>query len=277
MNNYNDFEIENGYVTKYSGKGGDIVIPEGVTGIEELVFYGIEKGIKSITVPKTVTHINSMVFKGACEPFELKVDSENPVFCSEDGVLFSKDKTMLICCPASKAGEYTVPECVKTLGFTAFWNCIQLTRIVLPAGLESIGEETFDGCDSLERVDVAIENPFFSSVDGVLFNKDKTRLLLHPAARMEAYVIPQGVKEIACCAFISSTALKRVIIPESVTEIGYCAFALCSNLLSVTIPASVTKIGEDVFNMCYDVMICTTAGSCAEKYARENGIPFSIC
>jgi hypothetical protein len=99
--------------------------------------------------------------------------------------------------------------------------------IILPNVLVSITEDAFDGCSSLETIAVSRNNPAYASADGVLFNKDKTTLILCPEGKSGAYTVP-----------------------SSVTTIGYCAFESCENLTSITIPASVTSIEENAFYGC---------------------------
>jgi len=100
-------------------------------------------------------------------------------------------------------------------------------------------------------------NPFYSSVDGVLFNKSQTMLIACPGGK-GSYAIPNSVTNIGYEAFWNSTSLTSVTIPNSVTSIGDRAFDACSSLTSVTIPDSVTIIGAEAFEYCSnlaDIMI----------------------
>ena len=93
-------------------------------------------------------------------------------------------------------------------------------------------------------------NSFYSSVDGVLFNKSQTTLIQCPGGKAGSYTIPDSVTSIGDYAFASCTSLTSVTIPNSVTSIGDCAFYDCTSLTSVTIPNSVTSIGDWAFDYC---------------------------
>ena len=103
-------------------------------------------------------------------------------------------------------------------------------------------------------------NSSYSSVAGVLFNKNQTVLIqYHPGGKAGSYTIPDGVTNVGINAFTGCSSLTNVIIPKSVISIGDGAFALCTNLTSVTIPNSVTSIGDFAFMGCPNVTIPKSA------------------
>ena len=93
---------------------------------------------------------------------------------------------------------------------------------------------------------------------------------------LNSVTIPYGVTSIGNNAFYDCSNLYRVIIPNSVASIGESAFEGCTNLEGIIIPDSVTSIGDFAFSECPSLVIHTTAGSCAEKYAKENDIEYVI-
>jgi hypothetical protein len=93
-------------------------------------------------------------------------------------------------------------------------------------------------------------NPAYSSLDGVLLNKDQTALIRHPQVKAGAYTIPDGVTSTGSGAFSGCTSLSSVTIPDGVTTIGHLAFYNCSGLTSVTIGNGVSSIGQRVFERC---------------------------
>ncbi len=100
----------------------------------------------------------------------------------------------------------------------------------------------------VEEIIVDEENEHFSSLNGVLFNKDKTKLIKFPPFKEGEYAIPEGVKELDARAFARSLNVTKVVIPEGVTEIKSGTFSQCRNLESVTIPQSVKKIEAGAFS-----------------------------
>ncbi|NCB44312.1 MAG: leucine-rich repeat domain-containing protein, partial [Clostridia bacterium] len=91
----------------------------------------------------------------------------------------------------------------------------------------------FGGCSSLTEIIVGESNPNYSSLDGVLFNKDQTTLIQYPGGKSGAYTIQDNVTEIGNCAFSGCSSLTSVSIPDSVTFIGISAFSECSRLTAV--------------------------------------------
>jgi hypothetical protein len=160
---------------------------------------------------------------------------------------------------ADSITDAVVKNGVTYIGKLAFVGLYELKSVSIPASVSSIAENAFNNCGSwrvdecgdynLVSISVATGNANYSSVDGVLFNKDKTTLILYPSDKQQdAYTIPNSVTEIKDRAFIR-TRLKSVTIPRSVTTIGKDAFAY-SGLTSVTIPGSVTAIGDNTFAGC---------------------------
>ncbi len=125
-----------------------------------------------------------------------------------------------------KLSSITLPDKVESIGDKAFSNCSDLATLTIPSSVTSIGESVFTGCSSLTEINVASDNPSYSSIEGILYNKDASVLVACPGAK------------------------KSVNIPASVTSIGGNAFYGCSCLTSVVIPASVTSIGYDAFYGC---------------------------
>lgn len=178
----------------------------------------------------------------------------------------------------------TFPNSVINIGETAFAYCTELTSVTIPESVTAIGNGAFAGCISLLDINVEGANTAYTSVDGVLFTKDFTTLVQHPAGRDGAYEIPQGVEVIGADAFdnnlkltsvnISSTvttignraffncpSLTSLTIGESVTTIGAAAFYRCQSLTSVIIPNSVRTIGENAFSYCNELSSVTIGES----------------
>ena len=185
----NEFIIENGTLIKYTGTGGDVIIPDGVeiissdafknchflqtvtlpeglTTIGSKAFSGC-KNLQSITLPARVTNSGAGAF-AACKISGIWVAKGNPAYCNDEkGVLYNKDKTSLIRVPGGLSGVYKIPEGVTAIGNYAFSGCANLQSITLPEGLTTIGNSAFSGCKRVQSITVpegvtAIGNYAFS-------------------------------------------------------------------------------------------------------------------
>lgn len=149
------------------------------------------------------------------------------------------------------AEDVSIPEGVKEIWGTAFFNKNPKT-ITIPGSLTTIGSGAFDG-NALQEIKVAEENKTFCSMDGVLYNKDKTKLICFPRGKADHYTIPAGVISIGERAFSNCVKMVEVSIPDSVIEIGSESFRDCIKLESITLPKGLTHIGDSAFFNCKSI------------------------
>lgn len=116
--------------------------------------------------------------------------------------------------------EINLPDRLCRIGDRAFGGCDGIKKLYLPSALTEIGKSAFAGCTSLTEITVSPDNPNYSSIDGVLYDKSGKTLISCPAGKTGVLVIPDGVEAIADFAFDHCKNLSKVIIPESVTSIG---------------------------------------------------------
>jgi len=146
----------------------------------------------------------------------------------------------------------SLPPVVTAIGLNAFCFCNYINSISIPASTTFIGTDAFAACGA--QINVDANNAFYSSIDGVLFNKAQDTLISCPRSKTGTYVVPNTVKVIGYNSFYLCQ-IDSINIPTSVSVLGPDAFYNCS-LTSCTLPASVTYIGEDVFRYCpYNCML----------------------
>ena len=264
------YDKEKTTLIRCPGGKTQVSISDGVTSIGESVFSGCSK-LSSVKIPSSVTSIEEGAFS-YCDSLEnITVDEGNKAFSSVDGVLYDKGKTTVICCPGGKT-QVSISNGVTSIGGSAFSGCSKLSSVEIPGSLTSIGELVFYPCGSLKMITVDEGNQALSSVDGVLYNKEKTTVIYCPRGKTQVS-IPDGVTSIGDSAFCDCSSLSSIELPGSLSNIGRWAFARCrslssiklpsgvpyiwdhtffdcSSLSSIEIPESVTGIGEDAFARC---------------------------
>ena len=209
-----DFVIENGAVKKYTGPGGDVVIPEGVTTIGNKAFAHC-KNLKSVTFPESVMSIGNEAF-AHCRNLNSVVIPES--------VMSIGDLTFCCC----GLNGVVIPKSVTSIGNSTFGDCENLYSVVIPDGVASIGNSAFEYCVGLRSV-VIPESVTF--IGACVFSN----------CGLSSVVIPEGVTSIGTSAFENCDMLTSVVIPKSVTFVGIQAFYGCSALADITLSSAIAK------------------------------------
>jgi hypothetical protein len=243
-----------------------ITLPESLTSIGECAFqYG--NSLTSVTISKNVTTIGFAAFE---ECGKINVDTENPNYSSDNGILFNKNMTTILHYPNSGgATTYEIPNTVTTLGSGVFSACKDLTSVKIPASVRSIPIWTFTGCTSLTDVNISegvvtIGENAFEGVPLTSVTIPSSVTTIRPYAfwkctALQAVYGMNGVTQIYNNAFQACTALTSFTIPSGVTTIQTSTFA-GSGLTSITIPDTVTSIGINAFNNCASLGTVTILG-----------------
>jgi hypothetical protein len=299
-------------ITGYTGPGGAVVIPDTINGLP-VTAIGIRAFAKlynltSVTIPNSVTSIETSAFASCTNLTSVTIP--NRVTSIAFGMFSDCTSLTSVTIPSSVTSigpnaffsctsltSVMIPNSVRIIGYEAFGKCISLTSVTIgnavtsieayafdsctnltsvtiPNSVRIIGDSVFIACTSLSAITVATLNSFYSSVDGVLFNKSQTLLIQWPPGKAGSYTISNSVTSIEDLAFLGCTSLTNVTIPNSVTNLGWYAFAGCTSLTSITIPNNVTSIEPHAFSSCTSLTRITIPNSVTsiETYAFRSCI-----
>ena len=252
-------------ITGYSGPGGDVTIPGTindmpVTSVGTNAFAGVSSLI-NVTIPNSVSSIRWGAFSQCFSLGTVTIGSgvtiiEPEVFdeCTNLASVTIPNSVTSIgddaFCSCTSITSVTIPNSVTSIGAWAFEICSSLTNLTIPKSVISIGEGAFSDCGSLTWITIDDLDLVYSTLDGVLFDKNQTTVIQCPGGKAGSYTIPGGVTNIGDSAFFGCISLGSVTIPDSVINIGKLAFFGCSSLTNITIPNGVIGIGEADFNGC---------------------------
>ena len=284
-------QIEDNILLKYiPDVDGELIIPEGVEKIgpwifswEGLHYDGVDHelmnggDVTSVRIPASVKEIAEGAFLGVIYSIEtFEVDPESESFVSADGVLYTKDKKKLICCPREwknhACERYEIPERVEEIGEGAFENCSfetirlpeslcvikdgafanceKLKAIRIPDSVDTMGRAVFANCRELRAIGFSPESKVLSENELGIFSKDGKNL--HRMKKNESgdYVVPDGVTAIEKDAFLETDNMVSVSIPEGVKEILPFTFLGKRTLKRAVLPESLEMICEGAFCYC---------------------------
>ncbi len=163
--------------------------------------------------------------------------------------------------------KIVVPEGVKNIGNYAFYHCEKLRSIEIPSTVTSIGTGALGFNNNITEIKIASGNKNYTAQDGVVYNKNKTKLISCPAANKPS--IPSTVKTIGTCAFEENYNLRELTLPSGVTEIEEAAFYGCGFLETVSLPGTLKTIGRGAFYECSSLynLIVPSSVTTMEEYS----------
>jgi len=220
----------------------NITLPNSITSIGDTAFY--YNGLINVTIPKSVTNFGVGVFAVCTNLTTVSI---------QDGVSRIEEGEFNFCYALT---NISIPDSITSIGDRAFWFCSSLPRANIPGNVTNIGQYGFSGCTSLMSIEVSTDNLFYSSIDGVLFNRDQTTLIQFPGAKGGSYTIPIGVTNIGNFAFESldpyytdppaGLNLTNITIPPTITSIGNRNFHDLINLTSIHWEGNIIVHTDDI-------------------------------
>lgn len=273
MPNLSVLDLSNATIAAYSGyegSGGTMVYRYAANAIPEFAFYNpltstANNTLNELKLPNSIHSIKDFAFNrctGLSGTLVIPASVKDTIGKSAFG--FCENLSGLTLSPAKLIGESAFQSCVNLTGNIAiidstleikpwaFAYCEKIKFISISGTVNFIGTSTFNDCSALVTVDPA--NASYSSLDGVLFNKDQSTLIQFPKNKTGSYTIPSTVVTIGTYSFANCTGLYSVIIPSTTTTIEDFAFSGCSGLTGAfPISSGITSIGTSVFDDCINI------------------------
>ncbi len=258
-----------------------LVIPESIVSIGDYALNSCT-ALESLSLPASLTTLGRDVFLRCANLSTILVSPSNPNYSAEDGILYNKDKTELIAYPSasgaisirsgvtkvassafyecSEVTSLVIPDSVTWIDQSCFYGCDGITSVVIPDSVTKIGWYAFRDCSNLTEITVGINaarfegtNIFQNTPARIVFKSGRTTIpggFLNNGNLITEVSIPNTVTTICDSALFGCSSLTEITIPDSVTTIENNAFRNCSGLRTITIPSGVTSIGAASFMGC---------------------------
>lgn len=211
-----------------------IVIQEGITSVGDCAFYWMSN-LSNVEFANSITEIGNWSFYQCSKLTSVVLPSNLKEI---GGVSFSYTGIESI----------VFPDGLMTIGNQAFTET-KLTSVSIPASVTKISFLAFR-CPTIRAINVSSSNQNYCSVDGVLYDKNRTTLCEYPNGRSDVvYSVLPGVKVIGLYAFDKSS-LSKIVLPEGLTKIETTAFRDCIKLAEINLPEGITSIGSNAFEGC---------------------------
>ena len=213
-------------------------LPSDIKTINEYTFRFCNS-LTNITIPDSVQSIGDMAFENCCSLSDVVLP---------DNVISIGRYSFDSCYNLS---EISIPDSTFIIGEYSFYNCKNIRMIEIGYNVENIGFLAFGSCEKLTNIMVDSKNKYYSSDDGILFNKNQSEIIQYPCANeRKNYNIPNSVTTIGHHAFSDCSNLLNIFFPNSVESIENYAFSNCDPITSVFISRSIRNIGEGIFYNC---------------------------
>lgn len=170
--------------------------------------------------------------------------------------------------------EIIIPNSVTNIKMSAFFNCKVLARVSISKSVTEIGSYPFRSCPELADISVDAENANYKSIDGVLFDKQGEKLIAFPSGKSGVYQIPNGATEIGGGSFYTAKKVTKVIIPSTLTTVSTNAFVDCQSMTEFEVDSSNSKFSTAdgvLFNKGFTKILSVPNGK-SGAYTIPNGV-----
>ena len=277
-----------------------IILPDSVISIGDYAFENCTN-LESINIPVGVTSIAINAFRGCTNLRNITIVTDkvsnsqsanwgNRFPATDLNITFLADIGNYAFHYCDRLASVTIGDGVQSIGEWAFENCSSLESVTIGDGVENIEDYAFYGCDSLDTINVSSGNATYNSIDGILYNKEASILILCPEGKTDVN-IPSSVKTMGEWSFLNCKKIESINIPEGIESIEQDAFYGCINLHNITIatdkvsntwdnnwgyrfPATnlnvifLVNIGENAFYNCNN-LVSITIGDGVESIGQE--------
>lgn len=209
-------------------------IPEGVEKIDWSAFGGCSY-LTSVNIPDSLHTIDHSAFSG-CDLWSIEFGKGVKTIGSEAFACNEKLSSIII------------PDNVESIDTKAFTGCTGIKSVSIGSGLKELAPTCFLGCEKLTEITVSEDNPYFTCIDNVVYNKQLTELALCPNTK--SVNITEGITRIPDSFFYHNDYVENVYLPDTLEEIGDDAFVKCNNLKEIHFSGGLKRIIEDAFSSC---------------------------
>ena len=217
-------------------KKGSFSVPVSVREVDRMAFQDC-KNLTEIVFLDGVTTIGCNAFERCSSLKEVRLPKK---------IRRIEELTFMDCKELSKID---VPNSVRVIDRWAFWHCNSLKELKLPTSLVTIGVNAFPY--NLQNISIDSKNKRYSVIDGVIYNRDITELvLIATPSKTRQFIVPDSIKKIRKYAFMNCNKLESIKLPDGLIEIGASSFRGCESLQSITLPDGIKEIPEGAFGDC---------------------------